>query len=172
MPDSRDAGRIGPDLTPSLSGGAAHPVLIHPDPRLREVCQPAGALPGPELQRLAADLLASMYAAGGRGLAAPQIGVMRRAFVMDAGWKQGRPQPLVALDPEILFRSDQAEVMEERCLSIPDQPVAISRPAEVILGWYDLDGRHQSRRLLGDEARIAQHEADHLDGRLIVDFLP
>lgn len=177
MPDSagglgQGGGRVGPELPQSLSGGVVRSVLVHPDPMLRELCQPAGYLPGPDLRRLAADLLATMYAAGGRGLAAPQIGVMRRAFVMDAGWKQGRPAPLVMLDPEILFYSDQVELAEERCLSIPDRPVTVPRPAEIVLAWYDIEGRHQNRRLAGAEARIAQHEADHLDGRLILDFLP
>lgn len=160
-----------PVLSGLLAGGGLRPILIHPDPILRDVAQPAGYLPGPELVRLAADMLATMYQAGGRGLAGPQVGVLRRVFVMDAGWKEGVAKPLVMLDPEIVARSDRMEAGQELCLSIPDQPVLVSRPAEIVLGWYDLEGRYSRASLDGVAARIAQHEADHLDGRLIVDFL-
>ncbi|MBK4214753.1 peptide deformylase [Paracoccus caeni] len=144
-------------------------MLIHPDPRLHQRCEPAGSVSGQELRTLTADLLATMYEAGGRGLAAPQIGVMLRAFVMDAHWKEGRPDPQVMLDPEILSRSVEEVAAVEQCLSIPDQPVEVLRSASIAIAWYDLDGHHHERTLSGIEARIFQHEADHLDGRLIVD---
>lgn len=159
-----------PDLAAPLSGGRVRPILIHPDPVLRDRARPAGVMTGPDLAALAADLLATMYDAGGRGLAAPQIGVLRRIFVMDAGWKDGRPAPQVLLDPEIVARSDRVEAGIELCLSIPGQPVEVIRPWEVVIAWYDLDGRYQRRALDGPAARIAQHEADHLDGRLILDL--
>lgn len=159
-----------PVLPDALARGVPRPILVYPDPLLRDRCQPAGMMSGPELTRLAADLLATMYAAGGRGLAAPQVGVLRRVFVMDAGWKAGAPAPLVMLDPEILSRSGPVETVGETCLSIPDRPVGVARPAVVEVAWYDLDGRHLRRTLGGAEARIAQHEADHLDGRLILDL--
>lgn len=157
-----------PDLPGKLGGGAVRDIVIYPDPRLFQRCDPAGYLAGPELHRLAADLLATMYAAGGRGLAAPQIGVMVRAFVMDARWKEGQPQPMVLLDPEILSRSVAEVAMVEQCLSIPGQPVEMTRAESIAIAWYDLDGNHQQTHLSGIEARIAQHEADHMDGRLIV----
>ena len=163
-------GPLPPALPDPLSGGAVRPILFHPDPMLREICQPCGYLSGPELAELAADLLASMYAAKGRGLAAPQVGVLRRIFVMDAGWKQGAPEPLILCDPEIVSLSDERDVVEEGCLSIPDRPVAVARPVAISLRWYGLDGRLMQRELDGWAARIAQHEADHLDGRLIMDF--
>ncbi|WEF23811.1 peptide deformylase [Paracoccus sp. S3-43] len=150
-------------------GGRVLPIVLHPDPVLRKRCAPAGDLTHAETRQLVRDLLATMYAAGGRGLAAPQLGVLRRVFVMDAGWKDGAPVPLALLDPEILACSDAREAAVERCLSIPDQPVSVSRPLTVEIGWYDLDGAHHRRLLTGAEARIAQHEADHLDGRLILD---
>lgn len=157
-------------LPAGLPAGQVRPILIHPDPVLRDRCRPAGVMTGPELAQLAADLFATMYAAGGRGLAAPQLGVLRRVFVMDAGWKAGDPQPVVMLDPEILSRSDRVELLAELCLSIPGQPVEVARPVEVTMAWYDLQGRHQRQVLCGAEARIAQHEADHLEGRLILDL--
>lgn len=160
-----------PALPKALAGGDVRRILIHPDPMLRDISQPAGYMTGPELHRLARDLMASMYEAGGRGLAAPQVGVLRRVFVMDVGWKDGASRPLVMLDPEIVARSDRHAPGEEQCLSIPGQPVMVTRPVEIVMAWYDLDGSHQRAALDGSAARVAQHEADHLDGRLIVDFL-
>jgi len=162
------AAPVAPVLTGDLASGMVRAIVQYPDPRLVQRCDPAGYLAGDNLAGLAADLLASMYAAGGRGLAAPQIGVMRRMFVMDAGWKLGAPDPQVFLDPEIIWRSPETETAKEQCLSIPDHPVAMTRPIAITMGWYDLNGRHQLRQLSGPHARIAQHEADHLDGRLIL----
>lgn len=170
MRDRSAGGPAVPGLPAWLAGGQVRTILIHPDPILRDVAQPAGYLPGPEIARLAADLAATMYAAGGRGLAGPQIGVLRRIFVMDAGWKQGGPQLRVMLDPEILVRSAQVVRAAERCLSIPDEEVEVARPDWLEMRWYDLEGGVQRQVLTGDEARIAQHEADHLDGRLILDL--
>ena len=166
----------GPTLAPpppgslgDLDGGTVRPLLFHPDPGLRLRCEPAGVMTGTEVRGLVRDLLATMYAAGGRGLAAPQIGVLRRVFVMDAGWKNGASLPLVMVDPEILGRSDDWAVDVENCLSIPGQPVSMRRALSVQIGGYDLDGLWHRRELSGPAARIAQHEADHLDGRLIGD---
>lgn len=169
MPDRADASAwVRPVLTGPLAGGVVRDLVLWPDARLRQRCEPAGFLSGPELRQLAADLLATMYDAGGRGLAAPQIGVMRRIFVMDAGWKRGAPEPMVMADPEILVRSPETATLTEACLSIPDRPVAVTRPVAIGLSWYDLDGLHQLQQMDGEAGRIAQHEADHLDGLLIV----
>jgi peptide deformylase len=162
------AAPVAPVLTGDLASGKVREIVQYPDPRLLQHCDPAGYLAGDDLRGLVADLLATMYAAGGRGLAAPQIGVLRRMFVMDAGWKNGASDPQVMLDPEIMWRSAETETVDEQCLSIPDRPVAMTRPVAITMGWYDLNGRHQLRQLSGPDARIAQHEADHLDGRLIL----
>ena len=158
-----------PGALPGLQPGRVREILLHPHPALRLVARPAGELIWPEITALSADLLATMYAAAGRGLAAPQTGVSRRVFVMDAGWKRGVAEPLLLLDPQILSRSDLTETAEERCLSIPDLPVMMTRPVEIGIAFYGLDGVRRTLALTGDAARIAQHEADHLDGRLIVD---
>ncbi len=155
-----------PDLAALAARGRVLPILIHPDAFLRRVC---AGLPDDPAQ-VAADMLATMYAAPGRGLAAPQVGLPFRMFVLDTGWKEGEPAPLVALEPEIVDPSDELATFTEGCLSIPDRPVAVTRPAEVTLRWTDLTGTRHERRLTGIEAVCAQHEADHLDGRLIVDF--
>lgn len=152
-----------------LPQGRVRPIVRYPDPVLASRCDPAGYLNGPELLQLAADLLATMYDAQGRGLAAPQIGVLRRIFVMDAAWKTGAPEPLIVVDPDIIRRYGPVEAVEEGCLSIPDQPVLMHRPAQIEMRWFDLTGHLKSADLAGDAARIAQHEADHLEGRLIVD---
>lgn len=169
MPKGDDAVWVRPVLAGDLGGGAVRSVILYPDPVLGQRCEPVGYLPDAEVRRLVADLLATMYAAGGRGLAAPQIGVSQRVFVMDAGWKAGQPAPLVLLDPEILSRSDAISDAVEECLSIPNMPVTVSRADEIEIVWYDLAGCRHQRVMTGIDARIAQHEADHLDGRLIVD---
>lgn len=146
--------------------GTPRPVVLHPDPVLRAICTPASG----DLRQLAADMLATIYTAPGRGLAAPQIGETIRLFVMDSGWKDGRPQPLVAINPEILAPSDETVTREEGCLSIPGHPVRVTRPATVTLRFTDLLGGAHSLRLSGFDAACAQHETDHLNGRLILDY--
>lgn len=155
-----------PDLGALAARGRVLPIVQHPDPMLRRVCE---GLPD-EPAQVAADMLATMYAAPGRGLAAPQVGLPFRMFVLDTAWREGERNPLVALEPEIVDPSDEMATFTEGCLSIPDHPVAVTRPAEVTLRWTGLDGIRHERRLSGIEAVCAQHEADHLDGRLIVDF--
>lgn len=150
-------------------GGTVRPIVQHPDPRLRMVCTPAAGLAPPQRRTLVADLFATLYAAGGRGLAAPQIGVTSRVFVMDAGWKAGAPAPLAALDPRIVWGSARMVTAEEQCLSIPGRPVAVPRHAAIRLACLDPDGAPVELTLDGAAARIAQHELDHLDGVLILD---
>lgn len=168
-PESRARAPKAPAPADLARAGRVLPVLPFPDPMLRRICEPVGLLDWTALCQLAGDLLATMYAAGGRGLAAPQIGVPHRIFVMDAGWKTGTSIARVILDPQILQRGDSWEVLTETCLSLPDRPVAVSRPSRITLGCFDMMGDAQRHELTGIEARIAQHEADHLDGRLILD---
>ena len=149
-------------------GGRVLPIVMHPDPRLREVCEPVGA-PDETARALARDMLATMYAAPGRGLAAPQVGEMRRMLVMDVRWKEADPSPIVMIDPVVEDASERRVAGEEACLSIPGEPREVERPAEVTVAWTDLDGARLVRRLTGAEARCAQHEIDHLDGVLILD---
>lgn len=145
------------------------PILRWPDPRLSSVCAPA-VLSG-DLRTLAADMLETMYAAPGRGLAAPQVGAMVRLFVMDVGWKEGTPTPVVAVNPQILWSSDTRLVGPEGCLSIPGPTTLVERAEAVRLRWTDLDGQVQEELLTGMAAVCAQHEYDHLDGVLTLDRL-
>lgn len=146
-------------------------ILIHPDPRLKKVC---AALPdiSDDLRVLAADLLETMYAAPGIGLAAPQVGVLERLIVLDCEKEDGsKPQPLVMVNPRVIAESGESNVYDEGCLSIPDQYAEITRPADVRVEWLDLDGNLQERDMDGLWATCVQHEIDHLDGKLFIDYL-
>lgn len=146
-------------------------ILLHPDPRLKKLCDPVARIT-PDVETLAADMLATMYDAPGVGLAAPQVGVMSRLFVMDCNKDpEAPPDPIVMLNPEITWRSDALNVYEEGCLSIPDQYADVTRPAEVRVSWLGLDGKQQEREFDGLWATCAQHEIDHLDGKLFIDYL-
>jgi peptide deformylase len=144
-------------------------VLRWPDERLTQVAQPA-CVDGQTLA-LAVDMLETMYDAGGRGLAAPQIGVMARVFVMDAAWKSGDPVPEVFINPEILWRSPHMALGAEGCLSIPGVTADVMRHSELILQWQMTDGSTQAQKLTGFRAICAQHEIDHLNGVVTLDHL-
>ena len=147
------------------------PILIHPDPRLKKSCDPVAAVT-PELARLAEDMLETMYAAPGVGLAAPQVGVTRRLLVMDCVKDPAGPaRPMVLINPVITWLSEDMSAYEEGCLSIPDQYAEIERPAEVRVRWMALDGSEQEEQFAGLWSTCVQHEIDHLDGKLFIDYL-
>lgn len=147
------------------------PILIHPDPRLKKLCTPVADL-SDDLRALADDMLETMYAAPGIGLAAPQIGVLDRLIVMDCEKDEtSPPKPMVLFNPEIIDASDDTNVYEEGCLSIPDQFAEVTRPAEVRVRWIDRDGNLQEQDMDGLWATCVQHEIDHLDGKLFIDYL-
>ncbi|MEJ6395719.1 peptide deformylase [Gymnodinialimonas sp. 2305UL16-5] len=141
---------------------------LYPDPVLREICLPVLDFEA-DLATLAEHMLEIMYQAHGRGLAGPQVGVSRRIFVMDASWKEGVKAPVICINPEVLWMSDQMEYGEEGCLSIPDTPCRVQRPVEIDLRWVGSDGALSEARLTGVVARIVLHELDHLDGILCID---
>ena len=143
-------------------------ILIHPDPRLRAIAAPVEAFDA-ELAGLARDLLETMYAAPGRGLAAPQVGVGWRVFVIDTEWRTGAPAPQVMVNPRILEVSQERVVMEEGCLSIPGQPCRVERPEGLRLAWQEVGGAAREAWFSGIGARAVQHEIDHLDGILCID---
>ncbi|QCO57542.1 peptide deformylase (plasmid) [Pseudorhodobacter turbinis] len=144
------------------------PILLMPDPRLRAACAPVDAFDA-RLKQLADDMLDTMYAAPGRGLAGPQVGAMIRLFVMDTTWKEGRPNPLVFINP-VIKNSHGTAINTEGCLSIPDRTVRIERPDVVHLAWRDLAGRACEGFFEGIAATCVQHERDHLDGVLCIDY--
>lgn len=145
-------------------------IVQFPDPMLRRPCTPVAAVDG-AIRQLAADMLDTMYAAPGRGLAGPQVAVPLRLFVMDTTWKEGRPNPRVCLNPAILEASPTLAVHTEGCLSIPGVAARVARPDWIVLHWTDLDGGARTERLSGFDAVAAQHELDHLNGRLCIDLM-
>lgn len=146
------------------------PILRWPDPRLSEVCAPVGDVTA-DIEALVRDLFETMYDAPGRGLAAPQVGILSRVFVMDVGWKEGEMTPRACIDPEIVSVSDETATNDEACLSIPGVGASVTRPARITLRYTALDGSRQEVDLDGFDAVCAQHEFDHLDGRVIFDRL-
>ena len=147
------------------------PILIHPDPRLKKVCDPVSDV-SDQLRALAEDMLETMYDAPGIGLAAPQVGVLDRLIVLDCAKDEGEePRPLVMANPEVIASSDEKNVYEEGCLSIPDQFADVTRPKVVDVRWMDMDGKERTETFDGLWATCVQHEIDHLDGKLFIDYL-
>lgn len=149
---------------------ALRDILIHPDPRLKTVADPV-TNPS-EMNKLAEDMLETMYHAPGIGLAAPQIGITKRLLVMDCVKEEDAPpQPMVLINPQIVWSSEEKSVYEEGCLSIPEIYNDIERPAEVEVMWSTVDGAEASAKFDGLWATCVQHEIDHLDGKLFIDYL-
>ena len=146
------------------------PIVQWPDARLTEICAPLEEIT-PEIEALAADMLETMYAAPGRGLAGPQVGAMVRLFVMDTGWKEGKPDPLVCINPMLMEVSEERASNSEGCLSIPGLSAEISRPAQVQMVWTGLNGARFVQSFSGFAAACVQHELDHLDGVVTFDHL-
>ncbi len=146
-------------------------ILIHPDPRLKKETDPIAEVTD-ELRTLADDMLETMYAAPGIGLAAPQIGVMQQILVMDCVKEdEEEPRPMVLMNPVVTWASEETGVYEEGCLSIPDQYADVERPSEVEVEWLGLDGQTHKERFDGLWATCVQHEIDHLHGKLFIDYL-
>ncbi len=145
-------------------------IVKWPDPRLREACAPVAEIT-PRVKALAADMLETMYAAPGRGLAGPQVGFMGRLFVMDTGWKESEPDPLVCINPTLQEVAEDLAINSEGCLSIPGVTAEISRPDRVQMAWTGTDGQRFVRSFDGFGAVCVQHEMDHLDGIVTFDHL-
>ncbi len=151
--------------------GMIRHILIHPDPRLKKPCEPITEIT-PEIEALAGDMLQTMYDAPGIGLAAPQVGVMKRLIVMDCEKRpEAEPSPVVLINPTVLWASEELSTYDEGCLSIPEQYAEIQRPAEVRVSWLALDGTEQEQQFDGLWATCVQHEIDHLAGKLFIDYL-
>jgi peptide deformylase len=149
---------------------AKREILVLPDARLRAVADPVGNVDD-DIRALAADMLETMYAAPGIGLAATQIGEMKRMVVMDLS-KEGEPKaPLVLINPEIKKYSEETVTSEEGCLSIPEIYYDVERPAEITVEYTDLEGKRVTKDATERLAICIQHELDHLDGVLYIDYL-
>ena len=147
------------------------PIILHPDPRLKKASEPVADLTD-ELRDLAKDMLETMYDAPGIGLAAPQVGLLTRLIVLDCVKAEGeKPRPLIMFNPEVIASSDETNVYEEGCLSIPEQFADVTRPAEVEVRWMDENGVEHTEGMDGLWATCVQHEIDHLEGKLFIDYL-
>ena len=147
------------------------PIVTWPDPVLATVCGPVKKITD-DIRALAEDMLETMYAAPGRGLAAPQIGVPLRLFVMDTVWKEAEPAPRIMVNPRILQASEARVRGVEGCLSIPGVTAEVERHAVVTMTWQSIDGEACEETFDGFDAICAQHELDHLDGIVTFDRVP
>ena len=145
-------------------------IIKLPDPILRKVSVPIERI-DEAVRKLAEDMLETMYAAPGVGLAAVQVGVPRRLFVLDTSKDEKTRQPLVLINPQIVSLGAETRVHEEGCLSIPDVRIDIERPSSATVRFLDREGKQQELAAEGLLATVVQHEIDHLNGRLIIDFL-
>jgi peptide deformylase len=146
------------------------PIITIPDPVLRKEAAAVERVDD-ELRRLMDDMLATMYDAPGVGLAAPQIGILRRLIVMDAAKDEDEKTPIVMVNPRILERSEEMRTHEEGCLSIPEVTAEVERPAVTRVAYLDREGKPQEAALEGIWSTIVQHEIDHLNGVLFIDYL-
>jgi peptide deformylase len=149
---------------------AIRPILTVPDPVLKQVSKPVAAVTD-ETRRLMDDMLETMYAAPGIGLAAIQVGVPERVIVMDLAKEGEPPAPRYFVNPEILETVEETQTYEEGCLSVPDYFDDVERPVRVRLRYFDYNGQTVEEWAEGMYAVCIQHEMDHLQGTLFIDHL-
>jgi len=145
-------------------------IIVAPDPRLKLPAEPVGRVT-PEIRQLMDDMLETMYAAPGVGLAAPQVGRLVRVIVVDVAKKDEPHRPLRLADPEIVAASAELSTYEEGCLSLPEQFADVERPKAVRVRYRDENDKVQEIEAEGLLAVCIQHEMDHLDGTLFVDHI-
>ena len=145
-------------------------ILTEPNKILRQISNPVDHV-GEEEQKLMDDMLETMYAAPGIGLAAIQIGIPKRIIVMDISREKENKNPLHFVNPEIAWKADEDIIYEEGCLSVPNQFAEINRPKECHVKYLDYFGQPQLFKAQGLLATCIQHEIDHLEGILFIDYL-
>ncbi len=145
-------------------------ILTEPDPILRKKCEPLEKVDA-ETKKLMDDMLETMYAAPGIGLAAIQVGILKRLVVLDISKGEEEKKPMFLINPKIIHQSKKTSIYEEGCLSLPGQFAEIERPAECILKYIDYNGKEKELKADGLLATCVQHEVDHLNGILFIDYL-
>lgn len=147
-------------------------IFTVPDAVLTQIAQPVARVDD-AIRRQMKDMLETMYDAPGIGLAANQIGMLNRVLVMDLEWKKdgGSENPIFMANPEIIWRSEDISVMEEGCLSVPDQYAEVERPASVRVKYLDFNGKEAELTAEGLMSHCVQHEIDHLNGLRFIDHL-
>lgn len=158
--------------TPYLNPMTDYKIITVPDPVLKQTAQPVDKIDATVRKQMDA-MLQAMYDAPGIGLAANQVGLLNRVLVMDlASRKEGeKPDPIYMVNPQILYESEERSVMEEGCLSIPRQYAEVERPAIVRVKYWDYDGKEAELEASGLLSHCVQHEIDHLNGVLFIDYL-
>jgi peptide deformylase len=146
------------------------PIIVAPDPRLKVKCRPVARVDA-KVARLMDDMLETMYAAPGIGLAAPQVGVTQRVIVLDIAKDDAKPSPLRMANPELIWVSDEDAVFNEGCLSLPEHYADVVRPARIRVRYLDHESEIRELAAEGMLATCIQHEMDHLNGILFVDHL-
>jgi len=148
------------------------PLVIAPDPRLKTKSSPIEKVDD-SVKKLAADMLETMYHERGIGLAAVQVGVLKRMLVVDVNWSEekGPGEQHVLINPEILENAPEETVYKEGCLSFPDQFAEVTRPASVRVRYMNLKGEQKEKSFTGLLATCVQHEIDHLNGIVFVDHI-
>jgi peptide deformylase len=149
---------------------AVLPIIIAPDPRLKIKAKPVNRVDR-DVRQLMDDLLETMYAADGIGLAAPQVGVAQRVLVVDVARENEPPRPLCLANPEILWASDDIQPRSEGCLSLPEHYAEVARPVAVRVRYLDHENEIREITAEGVLAQCIQHEMDHLEGVLFVDHI-
>ena len=145
-------------------------IVIEPDPILRQKSESLEKVDD-ELRRLLDDMLETMYSAPGIGLAAVQIGILNRLIVIDISKEKEKKNPLFLINPEIVSKSKNTSIYEEGCLSLPGHFAEIERPAECQIKYIGYDGKKKEIKANGLLSTCIQHELDHLDGKLFIDYL-
>ncbi len=145
-------------------------IITAPDPRLKKKSKPVASVDA-AVRQLMDDMIETMYAAPGIGLAAPQVGVLSRVIVLDIDREDVKTGPLFLANPEIVEASDEDVTYEEGCLSVPEYYSDVARPAKVRVRYLDRDGKKQEMACEGLLATCVQHEIDHLDGVLFIDHI-
>ena len=145
-------------------------IIIEPDPILRKKSNKLENVDN-NLRKLMDDMLETMYAAPGIGLAAVQVGILKRLLVIDVSKDQEKKNPLFLVNPEIIFRSKETSIYEEGCLSLPEHFAEIERPAECHVDYLDYNGKKKTLKAKGLLSTCLQHEIDHLNGILFIDYL-
>ena len=145
-------------------------ILTEPDPILRKKCEPLEKV-DVDTKKLMDDMLATMYAAPGIGLAAVQVGILKRLVVIDISKGEEEKKPIFLINPQIIHQSKKTSVYEEGCLSLPGQFAEIERPAECTIKYIDYNGKEKDLKANGLLATCIQHEVDHLNGILFIDYL-
>ena len=146
------------------------PIITAPDPRLKLRAKPVKVVDN-EIRRLMDDMLETMYLAPGIGLAAPQVGVLKRVLVLDVAKEGEKPAPLKMANPEILWHSEDLATYSEGCLSLPEHYADVTRPAEIKVRYLDEQNEIRELHAKGLLATVIQHETDHLEGTLFVDHI-